>query len=173
MLTVAQFSALVSPEDGDEVYLEVDATNGVMWHLRYVAAETTYKWRKIGGPPLLSEVLTAEATSSTTYVALTTAGPSIALPRAGDYDVPGGVLTTTLGIMSYDIGATAAVDADAVGEPSSGAGTQGHGHSYRKRRKAGLTSATLTAKYKTPTGASVTFEHRSLQADAVRVRHDA
>jgi hypothetical protein len=93
VLTVAQFAALVSPEGTkgtlapDEVYLEVDSTNGIQWHLAYESGETTYKWRYIGGPPMVSEVTTAEATSATTYVALTTAGPSVAIPRSGDYDV--------------------------------------------------------------------------------------
>lgn len=158
VLTVAAFSALTGLEDGDEVYVEVDATNGVMWHFRYVAAETTYKWRFLGGPPLVSMVETNESTASTTYVALATAGPVVALPRAGDYDVSGGRVSGD-GNMSYDIGATGAVDADRLLE-------------WRGKRKAGLTSVSLTAKYKANTG-TVAFELRALQALPVRVRHDA
>lgn len=168
VLTVAQFSALTGIEDGDEAYVEVDATNGVMWHFRYVSAETTYKWRFLGGPPLYSEVATGEATSSTTYVALATAGPSIAIPRAGDYMVAVGSRNSgagSIGHHSYDIGGTAAVDADSYeGDKVNGT---------FERRKAGLTSVTLTSKYRVSVANSYTFNKRFMRVSPVRVRHDA
>src|SRR4051812_28535348 len=70
VLTVAQFTALTGLEGTkgtvapDEVYLEVDSTNGIQWHLAYESGETTYKWRCIGGPPMYSEIVTSESTSS-------------------------------------------------------------------------------------------------------------
>jgi hypothetical protein len=171
VLTVAQFSVL-TPEDGDEVYLEVDATNGIMWHLRCVLGEPTYKWRFLGGPEMYSEVATAEGSSNTSYVALATAGPSIALPRSGDYMVEIDRATndpvSNSAYMSYDIGGTGAVDADAVG----GVG-RGDGGAIRKRRKAGLGSVTLTAKYKVTGGGTVNFQNRYMAVTPVRVRHDA
>jgi microcystin-dependent protein len=43
----------VSPTDGQEIYYAADATNGVIWHLRYRAASSsTYKWEFVGGAPL-------------------------------------------------------------------------------------------------------------------------
>jgi hypothetical protein len=40
----------VAPQDGDEVYYAADATNGVIWHLRYRAASSSsYKWEFVGG----------------------------------------------------------------------------------------------------------------------------
>jgi hypothetical protein len=175
ILTVAQFTALSAPEDGDEVYLEVDGTNGVLWHLRYVAAEATYKWRFLGGPPLVSEITSDETTTSTSYAALSTAGPAIALPRAGDYDV-----TTRVGLrhstdgatvdMSYDIGSTGAVSADGMDIENSKAGLRLH--LVRSRRKTALTTETLTAKYKT-SGATATFKDRLMSVTPVRIRHDA
>lgn len=181
VLTVAQFAALTGLEGTkgtvapDEVYLEVDATNGILWHLGYESGETTYKWRSLGGcRPLHSEVTTSESTTSATYAALTTAGPSIALPRAGDYDVEhGGNITAQGNIaarMSYDIGGTGAVDADCVrvDAPSASGGAS----TARRRRKAALTSVTLTSKYKTSTGTSV-FEARWISVSPVRIRHDA
>lgn len=92
VLTVAQFAALGAPEGTkgtvapDEVYLEVDSTNGLQWHLAYESGEPTYKWRYIGGPPMVATVGTDETTASTTYVDITTVGPFIAIPRAGDFD---------------------------------------------------------------------------------------
>lgn len=179
ILTVAQFTALSTPEDGDEAYVEVDATNGIMWHFRYVAAEATYKWRFLGGPGLFSEVTTAENTASGSYVALTTAGPSIALPRSGDYEVTprmhdGANSNATGGAMSYDIGGTGAVDADMTlaQAGSNGAGTALPGSASRLRRKTGLGTVTLTAKYRTIAG-TTTPTNRSLRVTPIRVRHDA
>lgn len=85
VLTVAQFAALSGLEDGDEVYLEVDAANAVQWHLRYLAATTS--WRFLGGPPLFTFISTSEAPGSTgAWVNLATSGPTITLPRGGTYD---------------------------------------------------------------------------------------
>lgn len=91
-LTVAQFAALTGLEGtkgtvaGDEVYLEADAANGILWHLVYESTETTYKWRYLGGPPMVTEILTDESTASAAFADLATAGPSITVPRGGDYD---------------------------------------------------------------------------------------
>jgi hypothetical protein len=169
VLTVAQFLALTGLEDGDEVYLEVDATNGIQWHLRYVAADaTSHKWRFLGGPGLYSLVATSETTSSATYVALATAGPAIALPRTGDYDIEEGarISANLAGSMSYDAGAAAASDADRV------MAIQGESVS-RPTRKTGV-SGSITAKYHAADGSTVTtFAERWLRLKPVRIRHDA
>lgn len=170
-VTVAQFAALTGIEDGDEVYLEVDAANGIEWHLVYRTAEATYKWRFLGGPPLSSEVATNETTASATYAALATAGPSVALPRAGDYTVDLGcfmyVGADTSVYHSYDIGVTGAVDVDGV---NFGASTATH--LFRTKRKAGLTAVSLVSKYKTAAG-TAGFNSRALGVRPVRLRHDA
>jgi len=60
---------------------------GTVWLFRYNAGSaSTYKWEFVGGPPLSHEIITDEATGSTTYVDLATVGPQITLPRAGDYE---------------------------------------------------------------------------------------
>jgi hypothetical protein len=174
VLTVAQFAALTGIEDGDEAYLEVDAANGVVWHLRYVNSEPTYKWRYLGGPPLSAEIATLEGTVSTVYVALTTAGPTVTLSRAGDYDVEIGATVANTsagqsGFMSYDIGATGAVDGDSVTILT---GTSGGLTSiYRRKRKAAIAAATtLTAKYRSSSaGGSATFQSRSMSVLPVRI----
>lgn len=149
-VTAAQFAALV-PNDGDECYFIADATAGVIWHFRYNGGGSTFKWECLGGPPITAEVLTQESTSSASYVALTTA-MSATVPRAGDYDVTIGAMIQDSGNiggwMSYDIGATAAVDNDSVQvqAPSS----TGAASTSRPRRKTGLAASTaLTAKCKT------------------------
>jgi hypothetical protein len=177
ILTVAQFTALTGLEDGDEVYLEVDSSNGVIWHLRYVAAEGTYKWRFLGGPPLFSQVLTSEGTGSGSYTALATAGPSIALPRAGDYMVQHGAQISNGtdaqgGMMSYDIGAAAASNNDAIQVRGGGSG-QAIASAARENRKTGLTTVTLTAKYLSPGTGTAVFANRFMCVRPVRIRHDA
>jgi hypothetical protein len=85
--TPAQFATL-TPTDGMEVYLQVDATNGVVWHLRYNAASASaYKWEYLGGPPTSHRVDTQQATSSQTYIDLATLGPFVVVPRLGEYRI--------------------------------------------------------------------------------------
>lgn len=116
-VTPTQFAAL-TPQDGDEVYLIVDATAGVTWHLRYNAGSSSaYKWEFLGGPPLEAEVDTSEGTASTGYVDLTTVGPAVTLARAGDYIVTfGGRMDSNSSVaynyMSPKRGALATSDAD-------------------------------------------------------------
>ncbi len=143
-----------SPSNGDEIIF-VDSLSAptYAWHLRYISAKASNKWQFVGGPPMSNEVAAAESTTSTAYVALTTPGPSIAVPVAGDYFVTLGAFITgpaagALPIMSYDIGGTAAADADGISVVSSGVKV----NSSRVKKKAALTAVTLTSKYKTASG---------------------
>jgi len=164
-ITEGLFSAgpPANPSDGDIWRaLACDTGNlfttaGIVWSFRYNASSgSSYKWEFIGGPAAVSEVSTGESSTSTSYAALATAGPSLTLSRGGDYDVrvefagnpnsPG-----TAAYMSYDIGATGASDNDAAYISEAG-GLGGNvassvGHSRRKSSLAA--SITLTAKYRT------------------------
>lgn len=88
-VTVAQFAAL-TPNDGDECYLVADAANGVIWHMRYNAGGTTYKWEFLGGPSVRSNIAAGEASSVAAFADLATVGPSFVAPRSGDYEVEWG-----------------------------------------------------------------------------------
>ena len=164
-----------APLDGEEFIL-VDSLTAptYQWHFRYMASVTdAYKWVFVGGASAYSEAVADEQTSSTTYVALATPGPSLALPRAGDYLVEQGFLfswnsTTVRSWMSYDIGATAAVDADSCeASPGQGGAIGANSmQSYRKRRKT-LTAVTLTAKYRNTGGAG--YKNRWMAVTPVRV----
>jgi len=167
-----------SPVDGQEVFYQADATNGIVWHLRYNASSSSaYKWEFVGGPSLFAEVATEETTASTTYVALATAGPTLTLPRAGDYDVELGFrgyssVNNTGALMGYDIGATGAVDADAISyyaATSLGGGATVAGNLARLRRKTGLSAVALTAKYRATSAITVAFGSRWLRVTPVRV----
>jgi hypothetical protein len=137
-----------SPVDG--MIWRLSMGSGVFWFFQYDSAQATYKWVFMGGPPMLSEVVTTETTTTTTYVALATAGPSVALTRAGIYDVEisANLFQTTggTGRMSYDIGGTGAVDADSISEASTATGIYGI---HVRRKTIASASTTLTAKYKT------------------------
>lgn len=80
-----------SPIDGQEVYYQADATNGVVWHLRYRSGATTYKWEFLGGPPLYAESNTEE-TVGAAWTAAT--NPRITVPLSGIYMVHGGARYT-------------------------------------------------------------------------------
>lgn len=76
-----------SPYDGQEFSLIVDSTNGVEWRFKYNAGSASaYKWEFLGGPPLAAGQAGSISTSSTTYVDMTS-GPTLTVPRAGDYIV--------------------------------------------------------------------------------------
>lgn len=78
-----------SPADGDEWVLPADATGGVMWRFRYRAASASaYKWEFVGGNSLYALVAAVESTTTVgAWLDLTTVGPRVTVPRAGDYDV--------------------------------------------------------------------------------------
>jgi hypothetical protein len=165
----------LAPVDGQEVYYLADATNGIVWHLKYRAASASaYKWEFVGGSALSSEVEIDQTIASAVYGDLATVGPSVTLPLAGDYDVvhgfEGWANTTGAQIsMSYAIGATAAAEADSIstGFPTVAAGALAAGR--RERRKAGLAAGTaLVSKYRSSTGTG-TFRRRVMAVRPVRV----
>lgn len=164
-----------APIDGQEIFYLADATNGVVWHLKYRSASASaYKWEYVGGADLSAEVATSEGTASLTYVDLTTAGPSITVPLAGDYDIShgfAGLHATNNGACysSYTIGATAANDADLarVVQPSTNSSAQSS--VSRMRRKTGISaSSVIKQQYRTSTG-TATFQDRWLRVLPVRV----
>lgn len=105
--------------DGQEIYYLADATNGVIWHLRYrLGSGSPYKWEFLGGPPLIARSI-GRATQTFALKQLTYAAPpspvSLTLPAlAGDYDV---TLESVVGqagdyingcLISYTVGAVVA-----------------------------------------------------------------
>jgi hypothetical protein len=161
------------PFDAQEVYYVADATNAIVWHLKYRSAATgSYKWEYVGGAPLFSEATDSVNTASTAYASVGTA-VGFTLPLAGDYDIDvGGVLYSGSDAvnmyLSYSIGGTAAADIDGIRRQQSGAGYYA-GFLSRTRRKTGLAASTallVNAKVGNLTG---NFEYRQLSATPVRV----
>lgn len=168
----------VSPVDAQEIYYLADATNGIVWHLRYRAASaSTSKWEFVGGSELLNEVTAQESTTSAAYADLTTVGPSVTVPLAGDYVVEigarmwGDTVNNSAG-MSYAIGATAAAVADGIETYTNAAATfVGPATNVgRPRVKTGLAAATvLRAKYRLTASGSAVFHNRWMRVKPVRV----
>lgn len=76
-----------NPVDGQECHFLADATNGVVWRLRYrAAAPGSYKWECVGGSPLHANVSADETfTADGAYRDVATLGPDVTVPLAGDY----------------------------------------------------------------------------------------
>lgn len=159
-----------NPAEGALFSLIVDATNGIVWNFRYNSqSASSYKWEFTGGPAVIVNVDTDEATSSTTYADLTTAGPSFTLPSAGDYVIGhgfevGATQNTCDTYMSFDIGGTGAADADACySNANKGAAAT------RFARKTGLSAVALVSKYRQSSALSASIRHRWLYVQPIRV----
>jgi hypothetical protein len=170
-----------SPTDGME-YVLVDSVSApsYQWRFRYNAGSaSSYKWEFIGGSPAQVEVATNETTSSASFTALTTAGPSFTLPRAGDYMVGIGCTIgkssgsgDSHGYMSYDIGGTAAVSADGIAGQFSEADNTAHSITStpsRFKRKNGLSAVALVSKYYVDNGLVGAFYYRWMSVTPIRV----
>lgn len=161
-----------SPVDGQTVVYAADATNGVMWTLRYRAASSSsYKWEFVGGPPLANDVLTQETTTSTTYTNLATTGPSLTVPLAGDYQLLFGCENynngANINVMSVAVGASAATDTEGAEAGMSGANKVLW--SERQTYRTGVSASTaFVAKYRVTAGTG-SWRNRVMRITPVRV----
>ena len=94
-----------SPADGQEIRFLADATNGIVWNLRYrLASSSPYKWEFIGGNPLVSGIAAQVGPSSAnaySYVPGTDA--QITIPLAGEYLIEVSCSCRTSGAVAGDI----------------------------------------------------------------------
>lgn len=78
-------TALPSPAyDGQDVFYLADATRGIVWHLKYRAGQA-YPWTFVGGPCLISQIDESYGANLTAYPGASIGGPSVTIPRLGDY----------------------------------------------------------------------------------------
>jgi hypothetical protein len=107
-----------SPRDGQVIRYLADATNGIEWMLAYRSASASaYKWEFIGGAALFAQVQTAESSAATSYADLTTVGPTVTPPLAGDYVLAYEAAAYSSGIdralyLNVAVGAAAPLGAD-------------------------------------------------------------
>jgi hypothetical protein len=171
-----------SPFDGQEVYYQADAANGVLWHLRYRAASSSAsKWEHVGGSALYNAIETSQATSGSGYVDLATVGPSITIPLAGDYELIFGAqnFSGQPAAISFSRGGTAAVDTDSIrASPTAdyagsfGAAWVNVADLERQIRLTGMTASTvLTMKYLASAGGGnpASYGHRRMSLRPIRV----
>jgi hypothetical protein len=166
-----------SPNDGDEWILPVDATNGVMWRFRYRAASASaYKWEFIGGSLVSAEVATTETTTTTgTYVDLATVGPSIILPRNGDYQVNAGcnLYHTTAANAAFQIavclGATATYVVNPASAQAAVANVGADGGQAVGRYNNAVLGAELRLRYYNVVAGTAAFRWRWIRVWPVRV----
>lgn len=165
-----------APVDGQEINYQSTgmAALGIAWRLRYRAGSVSaYKWEFLGGAPLSDEVTGTDSATSTSYAALATAGPTLTLPLAGDYDIFQHFAASTgsagmIGaFMSYAVGATAALDGDAAFASVMSPGWAQS--ASRRRRKTGFTAGVvLASRYRVSSG-TISISNRILEATPVRV----
>jgi hypothetical protein len=174
-----------SPVDGDEVVYTADATAGVRWRFKYRSASaSSYKWEFVGGPPLFDTVEADQAVTPSvayTWSNLTTVGPTLTLPLAGDYDCVFGARmwnNTNAGspLMAISFGgASPTYTSEAMWPYNNGTGVAvapgGAWQGSRFIRHAGSTAGqTAQAKYSSAgAGTQSNFQSRWLTAVPVRV----
>jgi hypothetical protein len=165
-----------TPESGDRCVFTDSLVNPTYrWQLVYNAASASaYKWEFVGGNPRFAEVATQEIRASNIYGSLATAGPSVTVPLAGDYDVEIGSTafgsTGAILLHSYSIGATVASDNDAI-EVAVAATATDEICGARVRRKTGLAAGTaLVSQYRSTISASnPSWFNRWMRITPVRV----
>jgi hypothetical protein len=160
-----------APTDGDTYWLIVPASydpmggQTVRWLVAYNAAAAAWD---VEGAPIGGQVQTSENNTATAYGDLATVGPTVTVPRPGVYIVTSGFQASSatgsmVGWMSYAVGATAAVDADAAGGPVGNFAAPGLSVSRRRTKTFAAAGTVLTAKYRQSSAAgTVAFLGREL-----------
>lgn len=156
-----------SPVDGELWMLPADPANGVVWMLRYnPTSPSPYKWEFVGGGWLAASIATMESTNSTVYTDLATVGPSVTLPRPGDYVAR--MQASIQNQASYGL-----VDLSGANVTPSDDGPRGAGLGYilpntTFRQEDGLTASTYKLVYRVFAG-SGDFAARYLAMQPVRL----
>jgi hypothetical protein len=176
--TASTFSS--GPPDSssnNDIWIATDVdTDGTVWQFRYNAGSASaFKWEFIGGPPLYTNVDTAQTTASLTYVDLATVGPQLLITRAGDYLVQFGALvsapTGSTDLMSFAItGGTTYGPNDGDSADYGNTGASAASNSIMTTRPiAGINAlSTITAKYRV-NGGTHTWQERWMTIIPVRI----
>lgn len=159
--------------EGDKCTFKAKAGE-VVWDCIYDGSGE-HPWKVIGGGPLFNEVTAQEATTSTTFTGLTTAGPSITTPaikgvymlELGFYAVQSGGTGAIALRMSYKIGATAAAEEDKMSIVVAAAGI-GSAPGTRPREKTIAASTALLAQYNV-SGGTGEFLNRWMRLTPIRI----
>ena len=173
-LTAPPVSTLpTAPVDGE---VAIYSHSQGKWALKYQDSDAY--WYFVGGAPLFAVIDTLQGTAAThtTYQALTTAGPSITVPLAGDYIIEIASfqlhsVADTSQFHSYSLndGGTAASDTWAA--TSNAPNTSYYSSASSQRKHTGLTAATAIASmYRSAAANQASFNSRSMSVLPVRVQ---
>jgi hypothetical protein len=138
-----------NPQDGDECYFQADATNGVIWHLRYrVASSSAYKWEVIGGSDLYVSYGADEYGPLNAWAAVT--GMQMTLPLAGDYLVRWGAVlysnvTGVSSLIGISLNSTTAIVAGSIQAGHYNFQNVGYANYGERQREARLTGVPTAA----------------------------
>jgi hypothetical protein len=162
-----------APYNGQVIDYLADATNGVIWRLRYRAASTSaYKWEFVGGQDLFSRIGPAEGTASGTYTDLATVGPDITVPLAGDYRVAVGAspFQSTVGQEAWVGLSVAGTTVDLLRATQQAISNANMGNLSSEAVQPAVAAASLLRmKYHSTGGGTASFASRWLRARPVRV----
>ena len=162
------------PYDGQEVALIVDATNGIKWRFRYNSSSASvYKWEFVGGSALTASIDTQEAPVSTgAWSDAATVGPSITIPRAGQYRYiaeatgNGTANTSPSSQIGVVVGANTPANNDQSGVIGGNAGTKDM-HTITRSPRVYAISDNLRMRYKLTTDMQVSMRYLSIVPERV------
>lgn len=158
---------------GDRFSYLADSTKGIIWEFVYQGQGITLPWLKVGGQPLMVETPAGEATTSASYVNLTTKGPELTFPLKGDYRATLGAALwnntanchARMGLSINGAEPTFELDNN---QPTSGAFSAMY--NYRTTTLENMVAGqTALCKYRQISGGEASFVNRSLQLDPIRV----
>ena len=166
-----------SPYNRQVVDYVADATNGVVWRLRYRATSgSAYKWEFIGGTPLHSIQTNATTRATSTYGDVASgAAPVFTLALAGDYliEVGSNMAPGSTGngmFASFSVAGATALDSDAALVYLSTAPVGGQLGVVNLSKKTGLAAGTtIQQKWKMQGSVAGSVDRRWITIRPVRV----
>lgn len=160
-----------APVDGQEAILTDSLTNpSYQWRFRYNAGSASpYKWEFIGGAPWTVYVGADESVTAGGFTDLTTDGPGVAIPRAGDYDVEAqceGYHTTNPGDISLGL---FVAGANVLNGNHTMVSSMASTWSFAHRATGVAASAVIKLRYNNGTSGTAHFRNRRIRVFPVRV----
>jgi len=154
-----------SPSVGDRCIFK--ASESAFWQLIY-DGQSSYPWKKIGGPPVVTYEFTARTTSSTSFQ--TAGAPTVVTPLSGEYDVAAGAERISMPTPSNSIGRVGLHYNGSLQFEALGRGSEYSAYpAYAHRRMGGLTKgSTLQSRYRAELN-TAEFVTLFVQMDPVRV----
>jgi hypothetical protein len=161
----------VTPVDGQECYFVADATARILWHLRYNASGSTYKWEFLGGSRMEAEALGSETVAGDGAYHDTTTIVRLTAPLAGIYDVTGlaliQVVAAASAVLALSVNSAAPITGDVAQMYTAAAGVMNTHSLYTRKTLVKNDEARL--RYLSLGGGNATVSSRRIALEPVRV----